>query len=587
MDILGLFLDRKRALESLAARRKAARKATQKIRVQSRIDEVLDPKSGSRLFDEIPARDPLSFPGYADKVADLARRSGRPDAFLCKTGTIEGMPVVCTELLADFMMGSMGSAVGEAVCQSIEYALARRLPLIIFSASGGARMQEGMYSLMQMAKTSAALRRFSDAGGLYISVLCHPTTGGVTASFAMLGDIILAEPGALIGFAGPRVIEQTINTVLPEGFQSAEFQRDHGFVDALVARGNLRATLSRLLRLHGGGALATRGAGIAAGLAQSVAPAPTPQPLLPTTLTPFEQVKRARDQQRPHVHAFIEALFEDFFETHGDRAFRDDGALVCGLATFDGQPVTVAGHVKGCDLNSNIKANFGMPHPEGYRKFIRACKQAEKFGRPIITFIDTPGAYPGPEAEERGQGEAIARCLFELGGLTVPVISIVTGEGGSGGALALSVCDALAMLEHTIYSVLSPEGFASILWKDAKRADEASAVMKLTAHDLFAAGMADAIIPEPEDDAEPGTDSGSKGAAAGKPKVAADDTAGKPKVTANDMASDAVGAVTTSNQVHERVASALKVFIRTELAHLSSLSPDALVARRYGRYRGF
>jgi acetyl-CoA carboxylase carboxyl transferase subunit beta len=586
MDILGLFLDRKRALESLAGRRKAARKATQKIRIQSRIDEVLDPKSGSRLFEDITARDPLSFPGYADKVADLARRSGRPDAFLCKTGTIEGMPVVCTELLADFMMGSMGSAVGEAVCQSIEYALVKQLPLIIFSASGGARMQEGMYSLMQMAKTSAALRRFSDAGGLYISVLCHPTTGGVTASFAMLGDIILAEPGALIGFAGPRVIEQTINTVLPEGFQSAEFQRDHGFVDALVARRSLRATLSRLLRLHGGGVLAARSAGLTQGIASvrgvafgarsahetSSAPALTPPSLPPATLAPFEQVKRARDQQRPHVHAFIEALFEDFFETHGDRVFRDDGALICGLATFDGQPVTVAGHVKGCDLNSNIKANFGMPHPEGYRKFIRACKQAEKFGRPIITFIDTPGAYPGPEAEERGQGEAIARCLFELGGLTVPVISIVTGEGGSGGALALSVCDALAMLEHTIYSVLSPEGFASILWKDAKRADEASAVMKLTAHDLFAAGMADAIIPEPEDTASSKVGIGLKSTSAGELEVAADDTE---------------GVLVTSNQVHEQVASALKVFIRTELAHLGSLSPDALVVRRYGRYRGF
>jgi acetyl-CoA carboxylase carboxyl transferase subunit beta len=248
--IFDIFRERKAWLEGLAAERRARRKAHARIVIKSRIDEVLDPKSGTRLFEGLATTDPLDFPEYADKVAGLAKRSGYPDAVLCKAGTIEGREVICVELLPEFLMGSMGTVVGETITLAAEYALERHQPLITFSASGGARMQEGMFSLMQMAKTSAAIRRLGESGILYISVLTHPTTGGVTASFASLGDVILAEPGALIGFAGPRVIEQTIGAQLPEGFQSAEFQLAHGFVDAVVRREHLRATLAQLMRLH-------------------------------------------------------------------------------------------------------------------------------------------------------------------------------------------------------------------------------------------------------------------------------------------------------------------------------------------------
>jgi acetyl-CoA carboxylase carboxyl transferase subunit alpha len=216
-----------------------------------------------------------------------------------------------------------------------------------------------------------------------------------------------------------------------------------------------------------------------------------------TGLTPLEKVEICRDASRPRTPFYIKQLFKDFFETHGDRVFADDRAIITGIGSFNGIPVTIAGHVKGKDLNKNIHCNFGMPQPDGYRKFQRAALQAEKFGRPVITFIDTPGAYPGIEAEERGQGEAIARCLYLLSGLRVPVIAIVTGEGGSGGALALGVADRIIMLEHAVYSILSPEGFASILWKDAKRSEEACELMKLTADDLFAFGIIDQIITEP------------------------------------------------------------------------------------------
>ncbi len=510
MSILDFFRQRKENLEELAQNRQKTRKAKGRIKIKSHISEVFDPKSYTPLFADIKTSDPLEFPDYAKKAAELSKRSGLGDAFTCAVGTIKGHVVVCAELVPEFLMGSMGTAVGEAICRSAEYARERQLPLVIFSASGGARMQEGMFSLMQMAKTSAAIRKLSDDGGLFISVLTHPTTGGVTASFAMLGDIILAEPNALIGFAGPRVIEQTIRSTLPEGFQSSEFQLAHGFVDKIVTREELRDTIAKLLDLHPY-TRATVGCVVNdfektpqdISATSQMQPQMQPQPpvtvaeLLTVAKTPAEHVELARHPERPHAHAFIEGLFSDFIELHGDRQFRDDKSIVTGLASYEGLPVTIAAHLKGNDLEGNIAYNFGMPHPEGYRKFIRLAKQAEKFGRPLITFIDTPGAYPGAEAEERGQGEAIARCLFELSGLAVPTVAIITGEGGSGGALALGLSDRVIMYEYAIYSVLSPEGFASILWKDAKRANEACDVMKLTARDLYEFGMVDAIVKEP------------------------------------------------------------------------------------------
>lgn len=214
-------------------------------------------------------------------------------------------------------------------------------------------------------------------------------------------------------------------------------------------------------------------------------------------LEAYDKVYLARHPNRPNIKFYIDCLFEDFLELHGDRMYADDAAIMGGVATFEGLPVTVLGHVKGKSTEENIKTNFAMPHPEGYRKAIRLVKQAEKFGRPIITFIDTPGAYPGVGAEERGQSEAIARCLMTFMGLTVPVIAIVIGEGGSGGALALSGANYLVMLEHSVYSVLSPEGFASILYKDSTRAKEAAAIMKLTADDLLGFDVIDEIVKEP------------------------------------------------------------------------------------------
>ena len=352
-------------------------------------------------------------------------------------------------------------------------------------------MQEGIVSLMQMAKTSAALKRHSDAGQLYISVLTDPTTGGVTASFAMLGDIILAEPRALVGFAGPRVIGQTIGQKLPKGFQRSEFLLDHGFVDRIVEREEMKDVLTQILEMHSGKAAS-----------HALSDTSDGEPVASNVkkdLTAWERVQLSRKKDRPVGTDYIEKLFTDFMEFHGDRYFKDDHAIVGGIAYFHGMPVTVIAQAKGKTTKENLDRNFSMPSPEGYRKALRLMRQAEKFGRPVICFVDTPGAFCGLEAEERGQGEAIARNLFELSGLKVPVLSVVIGEGGSGGALAMAVADEVWMLENAIYSVLSPEGFASILWKDSKRASEAAEVMKLTAQDLEGLGVVEQVIAEPEE----------------------------------------------------------------------------------------
>lgn len=214
-------------------------------------------------------------------------------------------------------------------------------------------------------------------------------------------------------------------------------------------------------------------------------------------LTPWDRVCIARSKERPKARDYIDKLFEGFIELHGDRNYRDDSAILCGLAFFHDIPVTVIAQNKGKTVEENIKTNFGMSHPEGYRKAIRVAKQAEKFNRPIITFVDTAGAYPGSGAEERGQAEAIAKCLFEFSNLETIVICVVLSEGGSGGALALSIGDHIIMLENAVYSILSPEGFSSILWKDASKFKEASDIMELTSYDLLKKRIIDEIIKEP------------------------------------------------------------------------------------------
>ena len=461
-----------------------------RVHAYRRIEMIADEGTFEEWDKEMDFANPLDFKGYEEKIESLKERTHLNEAIVTGRVEIGGHPAVVGVCDGRFMMASMGRIVGEKIARAVERATEEKLPVILFTCSGGARMQEGIVSLMQMAKTSAALKKHSDAGLLYVTVLTDPTTGGVTASFAMLGDIILAEPKALIGFAGPRVIEQTIGQKLPKGFQRSEFLLDHGFVDRIVEREELKDILAQILDMHSAGGHASYEP------AQTEPEAAVEQPEVPVSA--WDRVQLSRQKDRPVGTDYIQALFTDFMEFHGDRYFKDDHAIVGGIAYFHGIPVTVIAQAKGKTTKENLDRNFSMPSPDGYRKALRLMKQAEKFGRPVICFVDTPGAFCGLEAEERGQGEAIARNLYELSGLEVPVLSVVIGEGGSGGALAMAVADEVWMLENAIYSVLSPEGFASILWKDSKRASEAAEVMKLTAGDLKQLGIIEQVIPEPE-----------------------------------------------------------------------------------------
>ena len=460
-----------------------------RVHAYERIRMTVDEDSFEEWEKDMEFVNPLEFKGYEEKVKSLKEKTGLSEAVVTGKASIEGNPAVIAVCDGQFLMASMGQVVGEKITRAVERATKEQLPVIIFACSGGARMQEGIVSLMQMAKTAAALKQHSDAGLLYVSVLTDPTTGGVTASFAMLGDVILAEPKALIGFAGPRVIEQTIGEKLPKGFQRSEFLLEHGFIDRIVERKEMRTVLGNILQMH------------------HTAQNPVIQKPVQTVekerqsvqeKDAWERVTISRKNDRPVGQDYIRTLFSDFLEFHGDRCYGDDPAIIGGIARFAGIPVTVIAQVKGKSTKENVAHHFGMPSPEGYRKALRLMKQAEKFKRPILLFVDTPGAFCGIEAEERGQGEAIARNLFEMSSMKVPILSVVIGEGGSGGALALAVADEVWMLENAIYSVLSPEGFASILWKDSKRASEAAAVMKLTAADLKKLGVIEAVIAEPE-----------------------------------------------------------------------------------------
>ena len=487
-----------------------------------RIEFVADEGTFEEWDKGLETKNPLAYKGYMEKLQGLKEKTGLDEAVITGKAKIDGTETVIGVCDGRFLMASMGEVVGEKIARAVERATRERLPVILFACSGGARMQEGITSLMQMAKTSAALKRHSDAGLLYISVLTDPTTGGVTASFAMLGDIILAEPKALIGFAGPRVIEQTIGQKLPKGFQRSEFLLEHGFLDGIVERSELKETLSNILKLHADSGCSPEriqellrneddcgdtdegaAAGGESGGRQQDGDGKDADSdgynKETEKLSAWDRVLLSRMQDRPVGSDYIGRLFTDFVEFHGDRLFKDDRAVIGGVARFCGIPVTVIVQAKGTNTKENIERNFGMPSPEGYRKALRLMKQAEKFHRPVICFVDTPGAFCGLEAEERGQGEAIARNIYEMSSLKVPVLSVIIGEGGSGGALAMATADEVWMLENSVYSILSPEGFASILWKDSSKAKEAAEVMRLTAKDLCKLGIVEKVFEEPQD----------------------------------------------------------------------------------------
>ncbi|TML19645.1 MAG: acetyl-CoA carboxylase carboxyltransferase subunit beta [Actinobacteria bacterium] len=473
-----------------------------RLPMQERLATLLDEGSFEDLSGDIEPVDPLAFADskpYADRLAEAFRKTGSREGALYGTATIGGNPLVVAIMNFAFIGGSMGGGVGEAITRGAELALERRLPFLAISASGGARMQEGCVSLMQLAKTSQAVARLHEEGVLFVSFLSDPTYGGVSASFATLGDLLISEPGSYIGFAGPKVIEQTIRQKLPEGFQTAGFLMDHGQLDLVEPRENLRNSLRKILELHTGA-----DGPDAAGLPEATGAAPITDPEQLPTRDPWEIVQLARHTDRPNTLEYISHVFDDYQEFFGDRLFDEDAAIVGGLAKLGDITVIVLGHQKGHTTSEMMERNFGMPNPEGYRKALRLMRYAAKFGIPIVTLVDTPGAYPGIDAEERGQAEA--------------------------------------MMENSYYSVISPEGCSTILFKDAAQAPRAAAALRVTAPDLLRLKIMDAIVPEPEGGAH----------------------------------TDALVA-----------AQNLKTAIVTSFRDLLGTAPDQLVERRYARFRMF
>lgn len=476
---------------------------------RERLAITVDEGSFEEWDAELAVKDFLSFPGYAEKLASARKATGDADAVVCGRGKVGGHDAVLFFMDAKFMMGSMGSVVGEKITRCFERATELGLPVVGFTVSGGARMQEGLTSLMQMAKVSAAVRRHSEAGLLYIVVLTDPTTGGVTASFAMEGDITIAEPGALVAFAGPRVIEQTTHKKLPNGFQRSEFLLDHGFVDLICDRRQIKATIAELLCLHEGkvpGADAPHA--IKAEASQDKPNVPDPLQLVLGLLprdqkdqdgknaepSAYDIVRATRSTDRVTALDLLEDMLDGFVELHGDRLFGEDGAIVGGIGWRGDRVLTCIAIERGRSTKERVQRNFGMANPEGYRKARRLMEQAEKFGRPVVCLVDTSGAYCGIGAEERGQGDAIAQNLVTMSGLRTPIVSAIVGEGGSGGALALAVADRVLMLGTAAYSVVSPEACASILWKDTNYAADAAEALHVTARDLSNLGIVDEVV---------------------------------------------------------------------------------------------
>lgn len=503
-----------------------------RMRAEARLAVLVEGDTFRERDAGLESVDPLAFVDskpYPERLAAAQAKTNLRDAAVWGTAAIGGTRVAICVMDFGFMGGSMGSVVGEKVTRAAEAALAERIPLVTVAASGGARMQEGTLALMQLAKTCAALDLLARAGVPHVSVLTDPTTGGVYASFAALGDVILAEPGALIGFAGARVAAGTIAEELPPGFQRAEFLFEHGFVDRIVHRARLREEIAALLRLlrprepgkaevpvdgvsrvpvlgvfaSGAGALATAltgspngdGAGPPEQPAERGTRAPLPERQPEEEV--WERVRLARDPARPHTRELAQAIASEFIELHGDRLYRDDPAIVGGLARVGGRAVVIVGHQKGSDTTENIRRNFGMPHPEGYRKAQRLFALAERFRLPLVTVVDTPGAFPGPASEERGVADAIARSIMQMSGLRTPIVTVISGEGGSGGALAIAVGDRILALENATYSVISPEGCASILWRSPEAARTAAAAMRLTAPEQVLLGVVDRVVAEP------------------------------------------------------------------------------------------
>lgn len=460
---------------------------------KQRFDLLFDDMTWEKIELPTVSDDPLCFTdrkAYCDRLAEMRNETGCNDAVTTADGTIGGVATTICVLNGDFMMGSMGRAAGEGIVASIEHAISKHQPFIMVTSSGGARMQENILSLMQMARTTAAVNKLHETGTPYIVLLTDPTYGGVTASFAMLGDIHIAEQGARIGFAGRRVIEQNIREKLPSNFQTAEYLYEHGMVDMVVPRAELHDKLAKILAVLTKQSRTPKEINVAT-------PASDNKPARGMGETDaYDKVLLARNENRPHFLDYINGIVDDWTYLAGDRLYAEDPAMGSGIGFWRGIPAVIIGQEQGRDIATRQRHRFGMANPDGYRKAQRMMRLAEKFGLPIISLFDTAGAFAGREGEERGQSQAVASSIATGLSIKTPYIAVNVGQGGSGGAIAIGTGDRVLMLENAIYSVIAPESCASILWKDNKFKAVAAQAMQLTAGDMMRMGVIDQIIPE-------------------------------------------------------------------------------------------
>jgi len=449
------------------------------------IELLFDHSSFDEHFGALTTPDPLHFSdsrSYPDRLEEARAKSGVDEAVHTGTARIGGIDVVAAVSDFRFIGGSMGFVQGERVAIAMDRARRAHRPFVTVTCSGGARMQEGMIALLQMSKTTAAAQRLHEAGIPIITILADPTTGGVFASYATQGDIILAESEALIGFAGPRV-----RAVKDAGEKRetlyAEDLLEHGLVDAVLPRDAMRDQLIRILAL------------LRAPVAPNVDLLPPPVEVRHLERG-WTVVERARHEDRPRAMQYIQRLAADFVPLRGDRSGIDDPALVGGLARIGDTNCVVIAQSRG-DRLLDGDHHDGRMSAAGYRKARRLMQLADRLQLPLITFVDTPGAHDGIADEAAGLAGSISDCLAAMSALTTPSVAVVIGEGGSGGALALTMADRILMQQNAMYAITSPEGAAAILFRDRERAPEVAEALGVSAGELQALGVIDEVVPEP------------------------------------------------------------------------------------------
>ena len=452
------------------------------LTARERIESLADTESFREINRSISSLDPLSFSSrgsYKQRIFNDQRRTGLTEAVVTGRCSISGSPVMMIALDFGFMGGTMGCVVGEKIAIALEQAARRNLPVIAVITSGGARFQEGVLSLMQMAKTSIAAVQLANKGLPFIVVLANPATGQTYASFASLADIIVAEPEAIVGFSPMRALQESTETPLPDSLQTAEAQMKHGLLDGIVDRSKLRTLLAIILENLWRRQYKLTSAGKSR--AQTVEPHKTDA---------WDYVQLARHEDRPTSSDYIRSVFGNFVEIHGDRASADDDAVICGFGQLGAQTIMAIGQERR-------RADGRGISPGGFRKAQRAFDMAEKFKLPIVTLLDSTGPDVSIESEQQGLSNAIATTIARMSGNGMPSIAVVIGEGGSEAALAFGVADRVLMMENAIYSTISPEGAAELIYQDEGRAEEVAESLKLTAHDCREYGIVDLLVQEP------------------------------------------------------------------------------------------